>query len=94
MRFLILGIALLLIVGSVSAQTYTYTIQGEHQGTIVLDTSGYGTLTSGEYTVKFTWSGSAGRYVARYWWWDVPFTITGNKLVSPSFPEDVGILVQ
>lgn len=94
MRLLILGIALLLIVGAVSAQTYTYKIQGEHQGIVTLDTSGQGTITDGARSAQFSWSGSDGHYVARYWWWSVPFTVSGNTLASPSFPGDVGILVK
>lgn len=96
MRLLVLGIALLLIMGAVSAQTYTYKISGPHAGTVTLDTSGTGVVSDGSRSAAFSWSGSAGYYTAKYWWISVPFTISndGKILKSSMTPDYVGILVQ
>jgi hypothetical protein len=99
-RFVLCLVALCLVVGLVSAQSYTYRIKGDHTGSVVvLDSNGTGYATDGTNTISFTWGGSQNQYLAHYWFWSVPFKLDrdgfvypGTVLTSPSFPNDFGIL--
>lgn len=89
-RLLIILFALLLLTTIVLPVSAEWQIQSpDYQGTIQFYDNGMGLVKLVNYPpLTFSYSlVSPEHYIARYWWYEVPFQSTNGIITSPQFPN-------
>jgi hypothetical protein len=89
-KIILVVLAILCLIGAASAATFS--IHGNHDGSLTLNADGTGSATVGSTTLGFTWTAEDGGDTvngeAFYLWYKVPFTLFPANLTitSPLFP--------
>jgi len=92
------------VLSAASQDSMSFSIQGDHSGSISLMSDGTGTATIDAFpTQSFTWkendglaSPGHGVFTVYYWWYKIPVTWDVNEnssivLASSSFPGSIAI---